>query len=141
MSQVLHWLPVGGSIRVSALHLASCVQLAAVLDQRGLRIKDLILYGEEWVVTAANNPFLEVGHQPSAAGGQCNKAYCSLHVVPLFLSAVLPVLCLELCSLRVAVVRCNQCFLPDAMDTVQLVCAVLMSIKRIFCSGCSWATR
>lgn len=60
------WVVTAG---ISVYTLASCAQLAVVMHQLGLRIKDVRLYGHEWVLTAANNPFLEVRHQPLAAGG------------------------------------------------------------------------
>ena len=41
----------------------ACVQLAAVLHQVDVRVKDLGLYGYYWLQAAQGLPFLEVGKQ------------------------------------------------------------------------------
>ncbi len=54
------------SVLVSAVTPASSVQLAAVLHQLDVRVKDISLWGSNWMLAAAGNSLLEVGHKPLA---------------------------------------------------------------------------
>lgn len=44
--------------------IAPCVQLAAVLHQLDVRVKDVRLWGYDWMLAAASNSFLEVKTSP-----------------------------------------------------------------------------
>lgn len=76
------WIVTAG---LSVYTLGSCAQLVAVLHQLGVHIKDVQLYGEQWVLTAANTTFLEVGHQPHSCRRvvqQVRMLSCSSRVAP-----------------------------------------------------------